>query len=152
MNVGEPLEIDTLLLRFLRTSYNRVSWGCPGILKSRSGMDMISNRWESIISLFRNCIPIGSRDISIKKRWNVTFSGFVWLLCFQGLPFFYIMRFYIFLNSQFFLPISLFIFRFSISFIFSGFTIFSIFSSFLYFLYFYGFHAFYISNFLYLLL
>ena len=32
----------------------------------------------------------------------MTFSGFVWLLCFQGLPFFYIMRFYIFLNSQFF--------------------------------------------------
>ena len=34
-----------LLLKFLRTSYNSISWGCPDMLKSRSG---VSNRWESI--------------------------------------------------------------------------------------------------------
>ena len=36
-----------LLLRFQRTSYNSMYWGCPGILKSSGGMDVISNRWES---------------------------------------------------------------------------------------------------------
>ena len=40
-----------------------MSWGCPGMLKSSSGMDVVSNRWESIISLFRDYIAIGSRDI-----------------------------------------------------------------------------------------
>ena len=33
------------------------------MLKSKSGMDMVSNRWESMISLFRDYIPIGYRDI-----------------------------------------------------------------------------------------
>ena len=52
-----------LLLRFLRTFDNSMSWGSPGILKSSSGMDVVYNRWESVISLFRDYIPIGSRDI-----------------------------------------------------------------------------------------
>ena len=38
-------------------------WGYPGTLESSSGMDVLSNRWESIISFFRDYIPIGSRDI-----------------------------------------------------------------------------------------
>ena len=41
LNVREPLEIDTSL-RFLRTSYNSMSWGCSGILKS--SIVMVSNR------------------------------------------------------------------------------------------------------------
>ena len=49
-----------LLLRFLRTSYNSLYWGCPGMLNNRSGMNMVSDRWESII---RDYIPIGSREI-----------------------------------------------------------------------------------------
>ena len=49
-----------------------MSWGCPGILKSSSDMDVISNRWESVKSLFRDYIPIGYRDIYIQKFWNVT--------------------------------------------------------------------------------
>ena len=52
-----------LNLRFLRTSYNSKSWGCPGMLKSSSDMDVVANGWESIIYLFRNYNPIGSRDI-----------------------------------------------------------------------------------------
>ena len=52
-----------LLLRYLKTSYNSMSWGWPGMLKIMSCMDVISNRWESIISLFRGYIPFGSRDI-----------------------------------------------------------------------------------------
>ena len=31
-------------------------WGC-------SGMDVISSRWESIIPLFKDDIPIGYKDI-----------------------------------------------------------------------------------------
>ena len=40
-NVHEPFE---LLLRFLRTSYNSISWRCPGMLKSRSDTVVVSNR------------------------------------------------------------------------------------------------------------
>ena len=40
-----------------------MSWGCPGMLKSSSDMDVVSNGWESYIYLFRNYNPIGSRDI-----------------------------------------------------------------------------------------
>ena len=42
-----------------------MSWGCPNMLTSRSSMDII--RWESIISLFRAYIPLGSRDIKLKN-------------------------------------------------------------------------------------
>ena len=47
-----------------------MSWGSSGMLKSKSGMDVISN----IISLFRGYILLGFRDIQIQKFWNVTFS------------------------------------------------------------------------------
>ena len=46
-----------LLLRFLRTFYNSMSWGCPGMLKSRSTMDMVSNRWEYIMSFVQGLHP-----------------------------------------------------------------------------------------------
>ena len=40
-----------------------MSWGYQSILKSKSGMDVVSNRWESIMSLFRSYISLGSEDI-----------------------------------------------------------------------------------------
>ena len=46
-----------------------MSWGCPGMLKS--GMDVVFNRWKSIISLFRYYIPIGSRDIFKVKNFEM---------------------------------------------------------------------------------
>ena len=54
-----------LLLRFLRT-YNNMPWGCPGMIKSRNGMDVVSNRWEFIISLFRSYILLGSQIFKFK--------------------------------------------------------------------------------------
>ena len=76
-----------LFLRFLKTAYNSMSCGCPGILKSRSGMDVVSNRWESIISLFKGYIALGSRDIWILKFWNVTSSYLQYWVCSQILVF-----------------------------------------------------------------
>ena len=55
------------LLRFLRTSYNSMSWGFPGMLKSRIDLDVVSNSWESIRSFFRRCIPLGARDIQAQS-------------------------------------------------------------------------------------
>ena len=46
-----------LLLGFLRTFYNSMSWGCPDILKSSSGMDVVSDRWKSIISFVQGRYP-----------------------------------------------------------------------------------------------
>ena len=40
LNVCIPLEIDTNLV----TSCNNMSWGCPGMLKSRSGMGVVFSR------------------------------------------------------------------------------------------------------------
>ena len=47
---GNPQK-SILLLRFLRTFYNSMSWGCRRLLKSKSGVNVVSNRWKSIISL-----------------------------------------------------------------------------------------------------
>ena len=74
-----------LLLRFLRNSYNSMSWVCPGILKSSCGMDVVSNRWKYIISLFRDYIPIGYRDIQIQNFCNVTSSYLQYWACSQTL-------------------------------------------------------------------
>ena len=52
-----------LLLRFLRTSYNSMFCGFPGILKSSSTMDVVTNRWDSAVPLFRDYITGSSRDI-----------------------------------------------------------------------------------------
>ena len=51
-----------LFLTFLKTK-SSMYWGCPGMLKSISDMDMVPNRSESIISLFRDYIAIGSGEI-----------------------------------------------------------------------------------------
>ena len=61
-------------LIFLRIPYNGIPWGCPGILKSQSGMDVVSNSWEFIRSLFRGYIPLGSRDIEVRNFDHVTCS------------------------------------------------------------------------------
>ena len=63
---------------------------------------------------------------------SIVYSRFAFILYYEAFCFFLILSF---------LPTPLYIFRFSISFIFSGFTKFSILSSFLYFLYFYAFHV-----------
>ena len=63
MLVNLHKSILLLNLRFLRTSYTSMSWDCPGMFKSNSDMDVVSNGWGSIIYLFRNYNPIGSRDI-----------------------------------------------------------------------------------------
>ena len=42
------------------------------MFKNSSGLDVVSNRWESIKSLFRNYIPLGSRDIQVQSFDHVT--------------------------------------------------------------------------------
>ena len=44
------------------------------MLKSRSGMDVVSNRLETIRPLFRGYIPLGSRDIQVQNFDHVTSS------------------------------------------------------------------------------
>ena len=61
-----------------RTSYNSMSWDCPGMLKSTSSMEVVSNRWESIRSLLRGYIPLGSRNIQVKSFDYVTSSNLKW--------------------------------------------------------------------------
>ena len=65
----DPWE-SVLLLRFLRTSYNNMCWGFPGMLKSRSCMDVVSNRWESIVSFFRGCIHLLYLETIIFKNFE----------------------------------------------------------------------------------
>ena len=62
------------LLRFLRTTNNSTSWGCPGMLKSSSDLDVVSDRWESTRSLFKGYIPLDARDIQVKSSNNLTSS------------------------------------------------------------------------------
>ena len=59
-------------LIFLRTSYNIIPLGFPGMLNSRSDMDVVSNRWRSIRYFFRGCISLGSRDIQVQSFDHVT--------------------------------------------------------------------------------
>ena len=49
-----------------------------GMRKSRNGMDVISNRWESIKSLFRGSISLGSRDIHAQTFDHKTSSYLKW--------------------------------------------------------------------------
>ena len=53
-----------LFLTFLKTTKSSMYWGCPGMLKSISDMDMVPNRSESIISLFRDYFAIGSGNLN----------------------------------------------------------------------------------------
>ena len=64
------------LLRFLRTSYNSMSWGYLGMLKSRSDMDVVYNRRKSIRSLFRGYIPFGAGDIQV-QNFNHLISSYL---------------------------------------------------------------------------
>ena len=51
-----------------------MSWGGPGILKSSSGMDAISNRWESIITY----LCLGTRSLLGTETFK--FKNFeIWL-------------------------------------------------------------------------
>ena len=87
-NVRKPLEIDiTPLLRFLRTPYDSMSWGCQGMLKSRSGIDVVSIRWESLRSLFRGYILLGARDIQVQSFNYLTSSYLQWCAWSQHHPF-----------------------------------------------------------------
>ena len=62
-----------------------MSWGSSGMLKSRSGMDAISNRSESIRFLIGGYIP--SWDIQFQSFDHVTSSYLKWLACSQILAF-----------------------------------------------------------------
>ena len=66
------------LLRFLKTSYNSMSWGCPGTLKSSGGKDVVSSRWKSIRSFFTGCIPLGFIDIQVQNFNHMAFSLLQW--------------------------------------------------------------------------
>ena len=71
------------LLKFLRTYYNSIFWGCQGMLKSRSNMDVVSNRCESIRSFFRGYIPLGATDIQVQSFSHLTSSYLNWCTCSQ---------------------------------------------------------------------
>ena len=64
-----------------------MSWGFTGMLKNRSGMHMVSNRWEFVILLLKDYMPIGSRNILIQIFWNVTSSYLQKWACIQILTF-----------------------------------------------------------------
>ena len=83
-NVLEPLEIETIPYNS-KMFYNSMFWGCPSILKSSSGTDMLSNRCESITFLFRGYIPFGFRDIQVQSFDYVTSSYLRWWACSQTL-------------------------------------------------------------------
>ena len=55
-----------------------MSWGFPGILKSKSGMDVVSNRWESVSSFIKSYIPLDSRDIQVQSFDHVTSNYLKW--------------------------------------------------------------------------
>ena len=44
-----------------------MSWGWSGMLKSRSDLDVVFNRLESIRSLIGGYIPLGARDIQVQS-------------------------------------------------------------------------------------
>ena len=75
INITVPMLVNSSksmpFLIFLRTTYSRMSWGCPGMLKSRmrmlKSMDAVSNRWESIRSLFRGYITLSYRDSQVQN-------------------------------------------------------------------------------------
>ena len=42
--------------------------------QNRSGMGVVSNKWESIRSLCRLCIPLGYKNFKVQSFNHVTFS------------------------------------------------------------------------------
>ena len=47
-NEKNPINITVPMF----VNHENMSWGCPGILKCRNGIDVVFNRWKSIICLF----------------------------------------------------------------------------------------------------
>ena len=64
-----------------------MSWGFPGMLKCKSDMDVVSNRWEPIRVLFRDYISLGSRDIQVQSFDHMTSSELKRSACSQMLAF-----------------------------------------------------------------
>ena len=64
-----------------------MSWGFPGMLKRRSGKDVVSNEWECIKFAFRGSIPLGSRDIQVQSFGHITSSYLKLLACSRMLVF-----------------------------------------------------------------
>ena len=64
-----------------------MSCGFPGMLKSRSDMDVISNTWESIKSLLSGYISLGARDIQVQSFNQLTSSYLRWYACSQIITF-----------------------------------------------------------------
>ena len=60
-----------------------MSCGCPGMLKSKSDIDVVSSRWESIRSLFSGYIPLGARDIQVQSYNHLTSSYLKLCACSQ---------------------------------------------------------------------
>ena len=63
-NVRECLENDNTPSIF-KNLLQQYVLGLPSMLKSRNDLDVVSNRWESIGSLFSGYIPLGVRDIQV---------------------------------------------------------------------------------------
>ena len=64
-----------------------MSWGCPGMLKIRSSMDVVSKKWEAIRSLFRGYFPPASWDIQVQSFDHVSSSYLKWWAYSQILAF-----------------------------------------------------------------
>ena len=53
-------------------------WACPRMLKSTSGMEVVSNRRKSIMYLFRGYVPLGFIDIRVQSFDHATSSNLKW--------------------------------------------------------------------------
>ena len=58
-----------------------MSWGYPGMLKSRSDMDVVFNTWESIGCLLSGYIHLGAKDIQVQSYNHLTSSYLEWCAC-----------------------------------------------------------------------
>ena len=87
MNVREPSK-SILVLRFLRTSYNSRSLGCPGILKSSTGTDVISKRQKSTYLCLGTASLLVTETFKFKNfKFKVTSSYLQYWACSQILAF-----------------------------------------------------------------
>ena len=58
-------------------------WGSRYITKSRNEIDLVSEKWESINTLYGCCIPIGFRGIQFQSFDHVNSSYVKWWTCGQ---------------------------------------------------------------------
>ena len=77
-----------------------MSWGCPDMLESSSDLDVISNRSESIRSLFKGYIPLDARDIQVQSFNHLASSYLKWCACSQILAFLTSLKWKPFRNIQ----------------------------------------------------